>query len=723
MTGVKMNRYSACSAILIARLKSCLQIRRLGLAALLVSLLAANPSYMVSQEKSRSRRSTKDAGKSMPVNAEEAKERPVQSEATQANASAASDPGGQQRTPQKFIHEGLSIEFSVDPIEKGGAELLEGEEATVRFKITESRTGKAITNLHPAAWIERSSTGQAPDNKECREKIQSFLQASFGKRADIDLNTYFVLALNQEPNISVIAPLSGFGSSKLYTLVSLTSPGEDWLMSADQKRLFVSMPLAGQVAVVDTATWKAVANVNAGPRPTRIALQHDEKYLWVENDVAGETERGVTVIDATTLKVVAHLNTGAGHHEIAFTDDDRYAFVTNKQDGTLSVIDVRKLARIKEIKVGALPTALAFSPLSKAVYVANEGDGMIVVVDGQRQEISTRIKATPGLSAMRFSPDGRFGFVVNRQASVVHIFDASNNELLHTVPVESAPDQLTLTKNFAYVRALGNEFVSMISLANIGKGNVQTAVTRFPGGQKAPQLSPFTSPADAIVPAPEEGSVLVANPADQMIYYYMEGMAAPMGSFQNYRRDPRALLVVDRSLRETSPGLYATTIKLTGFGRFDVAFLLDTPRVVNCFELSVRENPDLQKRREVPIKIEPLVASGAMRVGETYRLQFKVTNTQDGQPKSNLEDLGVLTFLSPGIWQQRNWAKPLGNGLYEINFVPPQAGIYYIMFHCPSLGVDYKQIPFLMLQATAQSKTATPNTASPGNATGGPPKR
>ena len=43
--------------------------------------------------------------------------------------------------------------------------------------------------------------------------------------------------------------------------------------------------------------------------------------------------------------------------------------------------------------------------------------------------------------------------------------------------------------------------------------------------------------ADVIVPAPEGDSVLVANPADRVIYYYSEGMAAPMGSFQNYRRN------------------------------------------------------------------------------------------------------------------------------------------------------------------------------------------
>src|ERR1700682_6486886 len=221
---------------------------------------------------------------------------------------------------------------------KGSAtELLAGTEATVRFRIIDTNGGKPLTNLRPVAWIDRRATGKTIEAKDCREKVQSFLQPGFNKRPSIDLNTYFILALNNEPNISVIDPLSGFGGSKLYTLIPLSSPGEDWVMSADKKRLYVSMPLINQIAAIDLLTWKLIANIDGGIKPTRVALQHDGRYLWVGNDATGEKDDGVTVIDTEVLKVVARIKTGAGHHEIAFTDDDSLAFVTNKQDGTLSV--------------------------------------------------------------------------------------------------------------------------------------------------------------------------------------------------------------------------------------------------------------------------------------------------------------------------------------------------------------------------------------------------
>ena len=467
-------------------------------------------------------------------------------------------------------------------------------------------------------------------------------------------------------------------------------------MSSDRKRLYVSMPEVNQVAVIDLATWKAITNIDAGVKPMRVALQNDGRYLWIGNDGPDEITSGITVFDTVDLKVVAHIRTGMGHHEIAFNDDDSSAFVTNKQDGTLSVIDVRRLASTATIKTGLQPAAIVFSSLSKRIYVANEGDGTIVAVDALKFGILARINTEPGVGEVRIPPEGRFGFALNPTKNRLYVFDLSSNRLVHTVPVGPASDQITFTKQFVYVRSTGSEFVTMLKISDLG---TEAALSRFPAGQEAPGKSSATSLANAIVAAPEDGSVLVANPADKMIYYYTEGMAAPMGSFQNYRRDPKALLVLDNSLREVEPGSYAITLRLPPAGQYDVPFLLDSPRVVNCFNLSVAENRALPKPAEIGIKIEPIANETAVIVGRRYTLRFKVIDTSTNLPRSDLADVGVLVFLAPGIWQQREGAKSVGAGVYEMNFVPPQTGVYYVYFQCPSLGIRYNQLTPLTLQA------------------------
>lgn len=606
---------------------------------------------------------------------------------------------------QEITREGISVEFSIEPVGDKPKEmanaLLEGASATVTFRIRDTTTKMPVTGLRPAAWLNMREQAGATDAKSCRDKVQSFLQSSFSARPEVDLNKYYILALNQEPNISVIDPLLGVGTTKLLTVVMLNSPGADWVMSGDQRWLYVSMPLVNQVSIVDTETWKVAANVDAGSRPSRLHLQRDGKYLWIGADGTNPTERsGVTVLDTATRKVVAQITTGAGHHEIEIGTDDRYAFVTNQHDGTLTIIDTARLAQVKSFKTGASPVAIDFSPQSRAVYIAHESDGLIVAVDAALHEIVSRIKAKPGLVALQFTSDGRYGFAVNRKESAVQIFDAATNSLLHTIPVGPSPDQVSFTKQFAYVRSLGTEEVTMIRIAEIGRAGIEQATTRFPGGQQAPQLAGRTVFAPAVVNAPEEGAMLVANPADQMIYYYTEGMAAPMGNFRNYRRQPLALTIWDASLREAEPGVYRTTARLAGHGSYDVAFLLDSPRIVNCFEAIIAENPDYQKRTQVSIKVEPLVKEQTLTVGEQVRFRFKVTDAITGQPKSGLKDFGILTFLAPGIWQQRDWAQSIGEGVYEVSITPPREGVYYIFFQCPSLGLQYRQLPHLILTAS-----------------------
>jgi DNA-binding beta-propeller fold protein YncE len=610
---------------------------------------------------------------------------------------------GQVRTAsvsqtQKVEREGVGVEFSVDPVGAGkgsAVELLEGTEANVRFRIYDANTGKGLNNLRPAVWIDVRDAGVVSDARVCREKVQSFLQSSFTRRPSIDLNSYYILTLNNEPNISVIDPFSGFGGTKLITLIALQSPGEDWVMSADKKRLYVSMPLLNQVAVVDLPSFRVVANVDAGVNPSRLVLQNDARYLWVGNDSASVKDSGITAIDTTTLKVAARLSTGLGHHEIALTPNDRSAFITNKDSGTLSVVDGRSFTLVKDIKVGAQPVALAFSPLSQAMYVASESDGSVSAISSVRFETLTKLTTAPGTRAVSVSPDGRYGFAVNQTAHVVYIFDLSTHRLAHTVPTGPKPDQIIFSQQFAYVRAAGSEFVTMINLAALNK---EAAVSRFPAGQKAPQDSRNTSLASAMVPAPEPGAVLVANAADKMVYFYTEGMAAPMGSFQNYKREPRALLVLNNSLREIEPGVYSTNVRLTGAGSYDVAFLLDTPRLVTCFGLRIAENSNLPKV-VVPIKVEMLPGETPLRAGKEYKVRFKVSDVKTNQPLPDLKDMGVLAFLAPGIWQQRGWAKPLGEGTYEMSFVPPEPGVYYIFFQCPSLNLKFNQIQSVTLTA------------------------
>jgi YVTN family beta-propeller protein len=513
-------------------------------------------------------------------------------------------------------------------------------------------------------------------------KTKSFLEGGLFSKPDLDLNAYYVLALNEDGTISVVDPLFGFGGSKLLAMVPLKSRGDDWTLSTDQKTLYVSMPDSNAVAVVDTISWEVRASIVTGQSPSRVALQPDQHYLWIANLGSGmETpDRGVTVVNTGNLLTEAHIPTGEGPYEIAFDDDSRYAFVLNRGKGSLSAIDIASLKKTREIFVGNRPASMAYCSKAHSLFVTDEDSGEIYVVDAARHEVIARIKGEPGLGQMRFPPNGQFGFAVNPKRNILYIIDSSSDRIVQTGDMLHEPYQIAFSDRLAYIRHRQDATVLMVPLDAIGVEGKPVPVVDFPGGQSRPGDGGVPSPADSVVKAPGGGAVLVANDKDRAVYFYKEGMAAPVGQFDNYGHNPRAVLAVDRSLKERSmPGVYETAIRLPDPGTYEAIFLLDSPRIVKGFEFKVLANPELeQKRKGGKLVAFPYVEKRLLSVGERVPLHFRIADAVDGSVKTNLDSIVILTYLAPGLWHRRTQAQETSEGIYSIAFEPPKPGIYYV---------------------------------------------
>ncbi|MEE8350347.1 MAG: cytochrome D1 [Acidobacteriota bacterium] len=609
----------------------------------------------------------------------------------------------------RIVREGIDIEFQMESVEPDGGEtegFREGDRTRFRFKISDTNTGTPLSGVFPAAWMDRLPEKEESGAETCQDKVQTFIGGGLLAPPELDLNVYYVLALNDDATISVVDPLFGFGTTKLLDMIFLKSPGEDWTLNRDQSRLFVSMPASNQVAVADTTNWEVTSNLDVGPSPSRVALQPDGHFLWVAYDTPkSEADlSGVTVIDARNLTVAKDILTGKGHHEIAFSKDNRFAFITNPASGTLSVIDIRKLEKIKDVPVGKDTVSMAFSAAADAVYVVDGTDGTIAVVDAENHQIMARMKAESGLGQIKFAPGGRLGFVVNHDKNLVHILDASLNRIIQTADVEEGPDQIAFSDELAYVRHRDSEIVLMIPLDQVGQEGQPVPLVDFTGGQVPFGRVSRPSPADGIVQAPGATAVLVANPVDRAIYFYKEGMAAPMGQFQNYGRQPRAVLAVDRSFRESIPGSYETTATLRRPGPYHVALFLDSPRTIHCFPVTVAPSPELEaeRRRLKAAHVEATAESRDLQVGETVTLTFKLSDPTTQEPLKAVPDLRILTFAAPGIWQKRHRVQESGEGVYQLHFAPPTPGVYYVFAASQSLGLTYNKSPFLTLRVKEQ---------------------
>ncbi len=600
-----------------------------------------------------------------------------------------------QTPASRVVSEGIAVDF--DPVMTAGQlPARSGQDVRFRFRISDTATGNPLQGLKPAAWLDLQRPGQPPETSRCTKKVAAFLGDSLLSVPSVDLNAWYVLAMNEDASISVVNPRFGFGGSQLLAMVFLDSPGEDWVLTANQQRLLVSMPESARIAVVDTVSWKVIARLEIPSRPGHIALQSDEKYLWVSH--AG----GLTAFDLQTLKPAAQILTGAGPHELAFSSDSHFIFVTNYGAGTVSVIDTAKTIKIADVSVGGRPSSVAFSDLSRTAYVANEGEGGIVALN-PRGEVVARTPVEPGIRQVRAAPGGRLLFAVNPGREKLYIIDTSSNRILQTGVIHGGPDQVTFTSTLAYVRRRSDATVLMIPLDRVGVQDAPLPLVDFTGGQLPFSKGSRPSLADSIVPVQGSNAVLVANPADQAVYYYQEGMAAPMGQFQNYGREPRAVLVVDRGIEEGPRGVYQTVGRVPQAGVYDVVFFLDSPRVIHCFELEVSPAAD------EPGKQRPVVMRSAgektLRAGEVAHLRFQVLDAKTHEPIAKLHDLQVLVFLQPGVWQIRQAATETAPGLYEIQMTPPSYGTYQAYFESASIGLKFNSPHVLTFTASEPSKT------------------
>jgi YVTN family beta-propeller protein len=594
---------------------------------------------------------------------------------------------------QRMEKQGVAIDFSLTPVadsEQSGVPVA-GSDAIVTFKVSDARTGQPLSGARPRAWFNARHSEMVANEAECTDKIRTLVGGNLAKRADIDLNSYLVLTLNHDKTITIINPQISFNITKLESIVALPAKGADWVLSRDRKYLYVTLPDASAVAIIDTTTRKLLTTLSTGDKttPRRIALQPDGRYVWIGLDNAPQ----VVAIDTATRQVAAKIAVGGGLHNMAFTADSRYAYVTNSASDTVTAIDLRKLARISDIAAGRTPTAIAHGPASKLIYVASLNDAAISVIDPDKQQVIASIPlASRGVVALAFEPGGRHLVAANQLTDTVYVIDTATQKVSASAQVVKEPDQVVFSDRYAYVRGLGSEKFSLIDLNELKNGRLS------PLDIQAGRLAPSAAPEDIgvagmIAPTPEGNAVMIANAPDRMLYFYQEGMMAPMGTFSNYKRKPHALMILDRSLAETAPGTYSAPVKLGKSGRFDVPVLIDQPRLINCFRVTVADEPGAKTAAAgSSVRIEALFETRQPASAEPQKLSFRISDTISQQPIRGLTDVQALLIEPPGTWQQRRKLTEVGVGVYAFEQAFAQVGSLNLLLEIPSRGVRYSDL-------------------------------
>ena len=571
----------------------------------------------------------------------------------------------------------VKLDFSIEAV--SGDAVVAGKDARVILRLHDDRTGKPVAGRSVAGWMILRRNAQVAAEMSCAAKAKLFTQGRVTARPDVDLNAAKMMILNRDGSIGIADPQIDFTITQLQGIVPLPGVPADWTMSADGQILFVSLPVFGSVAVVDTRSFKmaGLIELGKGTLPTKLASLPDGR---------------VAVFLSGTHAVAVVGAKAEGHGEPIEVGDGPVAMITGKagtlyvasSDGKVTAIDTVRGTRMAAVHVIDGDPAMAWLPKAGRLYVSGNASKAIFGLDPGSLETLQTIPVSPGIFTLADEPGGRL-LGLDRSASKVLLIDPVDGAVLAESPVAKSPVEIAFSHEYAYVRGLEGDHFSVIELAGLEDGhidilNVQSAAK--------PVVKREALARARLVTAYGHG-VLVANADEAVAYYYMEGMNTPMGTVKTYGPNVQGIMTADRSFRETEPGTYETTAVLPHGGIYDVPIVLDQAKTVTCFTVAAKERektPEEAVRRSLHIEAE---VRSPLEARQREQIVFRIIDTQSQKPAEGLRDVRLLAFSSGGTWQTRKWAAELDGGRYAGEWSFPKPGRYGV-----SLSVDSKHLGF-----------------------------
>ena len=215
------------------------------------------------------------------------------------------------------------------------------------------------------------------------------------------------------------------------------SDPEQFDITNDGKRLYISNEDAGSASVVDVAKGTIDTTVKVGAEPEGVRISPDGKIVYV----TAESDTSIRVLDAATGAVKARIKVGRRPRDVAFTPDGKRAYATAEVGGTVSVIDVannRVLATIS-LPNDAKPMGVRVSPDGDRVYVATGRGGTVVVIDPATNKITGSVKVGQRPWGIALIPDGSRLYTANGPSNDVSVVDTKTLQVIKTIPVGKIP--------------------------------------------------------------------------------------------------------------------------------------------------------------------------------------------------------------------------------------------------------------------------------------------
>ncbi len=225
---------------------------------------------------------------------------------------------------------------------------------------------------------------------------------------------------------------------KVVKLLKAGSDPEQFDLSADGKRLFISNEDAATLSVLNVATGALEATVPVGHEPEGVRVSPNGRWVIVTN----ESGNSVTIIDAKSLAVLHTMSVGQRPRDVAFSRDDATIYISGEFDASLYSAAVPKgepVQKLLQLRKEDRPMGLALDAKRDRLYISTGRGGTVAVVSLVGPKLMKEIPVGKRPWGIALSRDGRRLYTANGPSNDVSIIDTASLTVVRSVPVGSSP--------------------------------------------------------------------------------------------------------------------------------------------------------------------------------------------------------------------------------------------------------------------------------------------
>jgi YVTN family beta-propeller protein len=225
---------------------------------------------------------------------------------------------------------------------------------------------------------------------------------------------------------------------KITKILKGGSDPEQFDISHDGRRLFISNEDSAHISVLDVLSGALIGTVAVGHEPEGVRLSPNGRAVLVTN----ETDNSVSVIDPEKLTVSRTINVGARPRDLAFTPDSSMAYVSGESDASvyrIAVSGAEPASRLLQLRKEDRPMGVLLDSARNRLYVSTGRGGTVAVIslDGPKLVSEVQVGARPWGIAL--THDGRFLYTANGSSNDVSVVDTNTLSVVKKIPVGKGP--------------------------------------------------------------------------------------------------------------------------------------------------------------------------------------------------------------------------------------------------------------------------------------------